>query len=111
MLINLEILLFLLNLKYKFVIILLVIFSDIVTVALPNMCMNLDFNRFIDCLIEQNRNISYKKKINSRDFNFVLCSSYLIQKLYLEDNNNLLLKQLYDKNLLIINSILVRFGL
>lgn len=72
---------------------------------------NLNIVSFLDCLIEQNRNISYKKKINSRDFNFVLCSTYFIKILYLENTNDIIFKKLYDKNLLIINSILVRFGL
>lgn len=73
--------------------------------------MKIDIFRFLDCLIEQNRNISQKKKINSRDLNFILCSSYIIKNFYLIYENNLLLKELYDKNIIIVNRILLRYGL
>ena len=73
--------------------------------------MKIDIFRFLDCLIEQNRNISQKKKINSRDLNFILCSSYIIKNFYLIYENNLLIKELYDKNIIIINRILLRYGL
>lgn len=73
--------------------------------------MKIDIFRFLDCLIEQNRNISQKKKINSRDLNFILCSSCIIKNFYLSYENNLLIKELYDKNIIIINRILLRYGL
>lgn len=73
--------------------------------------MKIDIFRFLDCLIEQNRNISQKKKINSRDLNFILCSSYIIKNFYLIYENNLLIKELYDKNIIIVNRILLRYGL
>lgn len=73
--------------------------------------MKIDIFRFLDCLIEQNRNISQKKKINSRDLNFILCSSYIIKNFYLSYENNLLIKELYDKNIIIVNRILLRYGL
>ena len=73
--------------------------------------MKIDIFRFLDCLIEQNRNITKKKKINSRDLNFILCSSYIIKNFYLIYENNLLIKELYDKNIIIVNRILLRYGL
>lgn len=68
--------------------------------------MSKDFISFLNCLIEQNKNISLKDHITDIDINFVLCSSYIIKNLYLLDKTNKKMEKLYFDNLLISSSIL-----
>ena len=68
--------------------------------------MSKDFISFLNCLIEQNKNISLKDNITDIDINFVLCSSYIIKNLYLLDKTNKKMEKLYFDNLLISSSIL-----